>query len=58
MYRTEIDRLSAFAVISIILFHLGYLTSSYLAVDIFFLISGYLMAIIVYDELVKINFLF
>ncbi|MDX2281767.1 MAG: acyltransferase [Saprospiraceae bacterium] len=48
--------LSAFAVISVILFHLGYLVNGYLGVDIFFVISGYLITGIVYDEVERNNF--
>lgn len=40
IYRTDIDGLRAIAVISVILFHLGYLPNGYLGVDIFFVISG------------------
>ena len=35
MYRTDIDGMRAFAVISVILFHLGLLPNGYLGVDIF-----------------------
>ena len=44
-YRPEIDGLRAIAVVSVILFHSGYtfLAGGYFGVDIFFVISGYLI---------------
>ena len=50
IYRTDIDGLRALAVISVILFHLGYINNGYLGVDVFFVISGYLITGIVYRE--------
>ncbi len=50
-YRIDIDGLRALAVIAVILFHLGYLPNGYLGVDIFFVISGYLITSIIYKDL-------
>ncbi|SNR74564.1 Peptidoglycan/LPS O-acetylase OafA/YrhL, contains acyltransferase and SGNH-hydrolase domains [Lutibacter agarilyticus] len=56
MYRTDIDGMRAFAVISVILFHLGLLPNGYLGVDIFFVISGYLITGIIYNEVKENRF--
>lgn len=50
IYRTDIDGLMAIALVSVILFHLGYIDNGYLGVDVFFVISGYLITGIVYRE--------
>ncbi len=54
-YRQDIDGLRAVAVLAVLLFHLdpGYLNAGYLGVDIFFVISGYLITRIVYTELMN-----
>ncbi|MFA5625721.1 MAG: acyltransferase [Bradymonadales bacterium] len=56
IYRTDIDGLRALAVISVILFHLGYITNGYLGVDVFFVISGFLITGIVYREVEENRF--
>ena len=55
-YRTDIDGLRALAVVSVILFHLGYITNGYLGVDVFFVISGFLITGIVYREVEENKF--
>lgn len=55
-YRSDIDGIRALAVISVILFHLGLLPNGYLGVDIFFVISGYLITGIIYNEVISNEF--
>ncbi|MCP4745148.1 MAG: acyltransferase [Desulfobacteraceae bacterium] len=55
-YRDDIDGLRALAVLSVIVFHLGYLPNGFLGVDVFFVISGYLITGIIYNEIKKNNF--
>ena len=52
-YRPEIDGLRALAVLPIVLFHAGFawLPGGYIGVDIFFVISGYLLGTIVSREI-------
>lgn len=52
-YRKEVDGLRALAVIPVILFHAGFeiFSGGYVGVDVFFVISGYLIANIVMAEM-------
>lgn len=58
IYRAEIDGLRAIAVFSVIFFHLGFefFSGGYLGVDIFFVISGYLITSLILTELNQGNF--
>ena len=52
-YRPEIDGLRAFAVVPVLLFHAGIwpVTGGYIGVDVFFVISGFLITSILIQEL-------
>lgn len=57
-YRSEVDGLRAFAVLPVILFHAGFemFSGGYVGVDIFFVISGYLITSILLKELAQDKF--
>ena len=57
-YRPEIDGLRALAVIPVILFHAGFklFSGGFIGVDIFFVISGYLITSILINDLEKEQF--
>jgi peptidoglycan/LPS O-acetylase OafA/YrhL len=59
-HRAEIDGLRAIAVLSVILFHLGFQAfgGGYVGVDIFFVISGYLITKIIAAEQIENSFSF
>ncbi len=57
-YRAEIDGLRAVAVIPVVLFHAGFswIGGGYAGVDVFFVISGYLITTILYTEIYSGSF--
>ena len=57
-YRSEIDGLRALAVLAVIFFHAGFnlFSGGYVGVDIFFVISGYLIASLIISEIDKKKF--
>jgi peptidoglycan/LPS O-acetylase OafA/YrhL len=57
-YRREIDGLRAVAVLPVILFHAGFsvFSGGYIGVDVFFVISGYLITTILINELEEERF--
>ncbi len=59
-YRPDIDGLRAIAVLSVIIFHMraSWLPGGFIGVDIFFVISGYLITSIIYHEMKENKFSF
>ena len=57
-YRVEIDGLRAFAVLVVVFYHAGisFFSGGYIGVDIFFVISGYLITSIILNKLDDKNF--
>ena len=57
-YRAEIDGLRALAVLPVILFHAGFewFSGGFVGVDVFFVISGYLITTIIISEMAEGKF--
>ncbi|MEP9349458.1 acyltransferase family protein [Xanthobacter sp. KR7-225] len=55
-YRADIDGLRALAILPVVLFHGGIVTGGFVGVDVFFVISGFLITNIIYSEIVDNNF--
>ena len=56
-FRNEIIGLRAIAIIAVIFFHLGnqYFDGGFVGVDIFFVISGYLISSIIFNNINNFN---
>ena len=50
LYRADIDGLRALAVLSVVFFHFGDLNGGFVGVDIFFVISGFLITGLIHDD--------
>ena len=59
-YRPEIDGLRTIAIVPVILYHMGWnqLSAGFIGVDIFFVISGFLITGLILDQLKNDNFTF
>ncbi|HIF50710.1 MAG TPA: acyltransferase, partial [Thiotrichaceae bacterium] len=57
-YRADIDGLRAIAVLSVVLFHAIRFKGGFIGVDIFFVISGYLISTIIFGNLNRNSFSF
>lgn len=59
-YRPDIDGLRAVAVLSVVIFHAfpGWMKGGFIGVDIFFVISGFLISTIIFENLEKRTFSF
>src|SRR5208283_4203258 len=57
-YRPDIDGLRAVAVLSVLAFHVGITRTQggFVGVDVFFVISGYLISSIIFDEIASSSF--
>jgi peptidoglycan/LPS O-acetylase OafA/YrhL len=55
-YRNDIDGLRAIAVLAVIVFHFGHLPNGYLGVDVFFVISGFLITGIIMKKIEENRF--
>jgi len=57
-YRADVDGLRAVAVLAVIIFHINpdYLPGGFVGVDVFFVISGYLISLYIFKELDKGTF--
>ncbi len=59
-YRPDIDGLRAYAILSVILFHAGFdvFSGGYIGVDVFFVVSGFLITNNIFNDVVRGSFSF
>lgn len=59
-YRSDIDGLRGIAILSVVIFHIfpSWMKGGFIGVDVFFVISGYLISTIIFSNLDKGNFSF
>ena len=59
-YRKDVDALRGYAVLAVVFYHFNipYFQGGFIGVDIFFVISGYLITSIIFSELKSNNFSF
>ena len=59
-YRADLDGLRAFAVISVLLYHLGvrFIPGGYVGVDVFFVLSGFFITKLIFSDLQQDQFSF
>ena len=59
-YRSDIDGLRGIAILSVVIFHIfpSWMRGGFIGVDVFFVISGYLISTIIFSNLDKGNFSF
>jgi peptidoglycan/LPS O-acetylase OafA/YrhL len=54
-HRAGLDRLRGLAVAAVVAYHLGYLRGGFLGVDVFFVLSGYLITSLLLTEAASVN---
>lgn len=55
-YRKDIDGLRGYSVLAVVIFHFGFLPNGFLGVDVFFVISGFLITNLIYQKILNGEF--